>query len=303
MRLDSRMLKVLSASVVLAAVLLTGCGGGGGTSTGGSSNGANSGSNNSSSIGGGSQEDNAGSDAGKDNDQNKDNTNTGTGDSSSTDDGKEEGNAVGVGSFPTTTTWKKSKTSQYYSSPKYTINAVNYLQLGKDDDGNPDYWDSFALVTTDGTKVYTEEAPEEGKAPTSYKYSDKEAKKTVVVNDSTYLKLVREETYRTSRIAMEIKESDVQSIRSGSFTYTFKGQNKKYSAEKVVMKSADYGIINLVICYDGNTPKLVLAVNGSGAPYAWMELKSYRTEAEADKLTFDINTLKQQFLDQGYQEG
>lgn len=300
MRLNSKMLKVLSASVILAAVLLTGCGGDGEPSTGGS---GETGGNGGTSISGG-QEDydsNTGSDADKD--QTKDDTDAGTGENGSTDTDKEEGNAVGVGSFPTATTWQKSKTSQCYSSPKYTINAVNYLQFGKDENGDPDYWDSFSHVTTNGTKVYTEEASEEGKTPTSYKYSDKEVNKTVVVSNYTYQKLVREETYRTSRIAMEIKESDVQSIRSGSFTYTFKGQNKSYPAEKVVMKSAAYGIVNLVICYDGNAPKLVLAVDGNGAPYAWMELKSYSTDVENDKLDFDINTLKQKFLDEGYQEG
>ena len=294
MRLAKKAVAIALAAA-MALSMLTACASGGPSnsgSTGGSSNGGHtssnvsgngSGSGNNSGTSGSGSNSNSGSNG---------NTNTST-------PPKEEENAVGKGNFTKRVSWAQSKLSTCYSSQKYTIDAVSYLRFGKKDDGTPDYFDTYVHVTTDGNKTYSTSALNEGEDPMTYTFSDKSANKQVVVTDlGDMYQAVREEAYKASQTTATPTQAAVKSIWSGTYTYTFNGQKKTYSAERFTMV-VDYSSLDMVVCYEGGLPKVVLIYSG-GTPYIWMEYKSYSPKEEKDKLNFNINTLKQAYLDKGY---
>lgn len=295
MRLAKKAVAIALAAVMTLS-MLTACAGGGsnGGSAGGSSSGSHTGSNVSGN--GSGSENNSGTNGSGNNSGSNENTNTST-------PPKEKENAVGKGNFTKNVSWAQSKLSTCYSSQKYTIDAVSYLRFGIKDDGTPDYFDTYVHVTSNGNKTYSTGAFNTDDDPMTYTFSDKSANKQVVVTDlgTDMYQAVREEVYKTSETTATPSQANVKSIWSGTYTYTFNGQKRTYQAERFTIQ-VDYSSVDMVVCYEGNLPKVVLIYSGN-APYIWMEYKSYSPREEKEKLNFNINTLKQEYLDRGFKDG
>lgn len=292
MRLAKKAVAIALAAVMTLS-MLTACAGGG--SNDGSTGGSSSGSHTSSDVSGN------GSGSGNNSGTNDSGNNSGSnGNTNTSTPPKEEENAVGKGNFTKKVSWAQSKLSTCYSSQKYTIDAVTYLRFGKKDDGTPDYFDTYVHVTSNGNKTYSTSALNTDDDPMTYTFSDKSANKQVVVTDLG-AQAVREESYKTSQTTTTPSQANVKSIWSGTYTYTFNGQKRTYQAERFTIQ-VDYSSVDMVVCYEGNLPKVVLIYSGN-APYIWMEYKSYSPKEEKEKLNFNINTLKQEYLDKGFKDG
>ena len=291
----SKKVMVVALAAAMTVSMLTACGGGGGSSTGGSNSGSSNGGNNSSNVGGdiddgNGKDDNSGTGSSSDKDNNNGND---------TDKGEDNSNSVtveniaGSGSFPITITWQKSKASKYYGSEKYTIDATLYEIYAKND---TEPIGCHYYYTTDGNKEYYESSVKD--VGDMYTYADRSANKFVETMIAGWMKTVRESKYVENAVDVVPSLSNIKSIHSGIYTY----KNVTYPAELFELSVKEYGKATKIVCYQNNKP-VVVVVETLSPTYMlqWLEYNnSYKAVAESEKLNFDVSTLKQKFVDDGY---
>lgn len=298
MRLSKRIAAVALAAV-MAVSMLTACGGGGGGSTGGSNNGGGNGGNNSSiggNINGGNGSNNGGSgnngsNGNGGNGSNNGNGGTGTGGSGNNGSGSNDGNVInGIAtdvSNPKNQAYAGSRTAKTLGSKEYTAEyKANFGDFGEET-GN---FETTILTSTDGTRTYSKsDSTILGLSMRQITLEDENAKKQWVIDldDGTYT----EEALDDSGDATDdIEPIEGRGMKKG--TYTVNGVS--YYAESQSYATVEDGVrmtMTVIYCFNGNTPKYMLAVASDGDSTAMevmrFEFKSFTTKANASLLDFE----------------
>jgi len=298
MRLSKRIAAVALAAV-MAVSMLTACGGGGGSSTGGSNNGGGNGGNNSSiggNINGGNGSNNGGSDnngsnGNGGNGSNNGNGGTGTGGSGNNGSGSNDGNVInGIAtdvSNPKSQAYAGSRAAKTLGSKEYTAKYKANFGDFSEETGN---FETTILTSTDGTRTYSKsDSTILGLSMRQIKLEDENAKKQWVIDldDGTYT----EEALDDSGDATDdIEPIEGWGMKKG--TYTVNGVS--YYAESQSYAVVEDGVrmtMTVIYCFNGNTPKYMLAVASDGDSTAMevmrFEFKSFTTKANASLLDFE----------------
>ena len=272
MRLSKRIAAVALAAV-MAVSMLTACGGGGGSSTGGSNNGGGNGGNNSSiggNINGGNGSNNGGSDnngsnGNGGNGSNNGNGGTGTGGSGNNGSGSNDGNVInGIAtdvSNPKSQAYAGSRAAKTLGSKEYTAKYKANFGDFSEETGN---FETTILTSTDGTRTYSKsDSTILGLSMRQIKLEDENAKKQWVIDldDGTYT----EEALDDSGDATDdIEPIEGWGMKKG--TYTVNGVS--YYAESQSYAVVEDGVrmtMTVIYCFNGNTPKYMLAVACDGS--------------------------------------
>lgn len=297
MRLSKRIAAVALAAV-MAVSMLTACGGGGG-STGGSNNGGGNGGNNSSiggNINGGNGSNNGGSgnngsNGNGGNGSNNGNGGTGTGGSGNNGSGSNDGNVInGIAtdvSNPKNQAYAGSRAAKTLGSKEYT---AEYKANFGDFDEEMGNFEMTALVSTDGNRTYTKaDSTILGFSMRQITLEDENAKKQWVIDldDGTY---TEEALDSTDDATDDIEPIEGLGMKKG--TYTVNGVS--YYAESQSYATVVDGVrmtMTVIYCFNGNTPKYMLAVASDGDSTAMevmrFEFKSFTTKADASLLDFE----------------
>lgn len=298
MRLSKRIAAVALAAV-MAVSMLTACGGGGGGSTGGSNNGGGNGGNNSSiggNINGGNGSNNGGSgnngsNGNGGNGSNNGNGGTGTGGSGNNGSGSNNGNVInGIAtdvSNPKNQAYAGSRTAKTLGSKEYTAEYKANFGDFTEETGN---FETMIFISTDGTRTYSKsDSTILGLSMRQITLEDESVKKQWVIDldDGTYT----EEALDDSGDATDdIKPIEGRGMKKG--TYTVNGVS--YYAESQSYTTVEDGVrmtMTVIYCFNGNTPKYMLAVASDGDSTAMevmrFEFKSFTTKADASLLDFE----------------
>lgn len=298
MRLSKRIAAVALAAV-MAVSMLTACGGGGGGSTGGSNNGGGNGGNNSSiggNINGGNGSNNGGSgnngsNGNGGNGSNNGNGGTGTGGSGNNGSGSNNGNVInGIAtdvSNPKNQAYAGSRTAKTLGSKEYTAEyKANFGDFGEET-GN---FETTILISTDGTRTYSKsDAMLLGLSYSEIRLEDESVKKQWVIDpeDGTYTEKALDSTDDATD---DIEPIEGRGMKKG--TYTVNGVS--YYAESQSYTTVEDGVrmtMTVIYCFNGNTPKYMLAVASDGDSTAMevmrFEFKSFTTKANASLLDFE----------------
>lgn len=298
MRLSKRIAAVALAAV-MAVSMLTACGGGGGGSTGGSNNGGGNGGNNSSiggNINGGNGSNNGGSgnngsNGNGGNGSNNGNGGTGTGGSGNNGSGSNDGNVInGIAtnvSNPKNQAYAGSRTAKTVGSKEYTTEYKANFGDFSEETGN---FETTILISTDGTRTYSKsDSTILGLSMRQITLEDENAKKQWVIDldDGTY---TEEALDSTDDATDDIEPIEGLGMKKG--TYTVNGVS--YYAESQSYAVDEDGVrmtMTVIYCFNGNTPKYMLAVASDGDSTAMevmrFEFKSFTTKANASLLDFE----------------
>ena len=291
MRLSKRIAAVALAAV-MAVSMLTACGGGGGGSTGGSNNGGGNGGNNSSiggNINGGNGSNNGGSgnngsNGNGGNGSNNGNGGTGTGGSGNNGSGSNNGNVInGIAtdvSNPKNQAYAGSRTAKTLGSKEYTAEYKANFGDFTEETGN---FETMIFISTDGTRTYSKsDSTILGLSMRQITLEDESVKKQWVIDldDGTY----------TEEATDDIEPIEGRGMKKG--TYTVNGVS--YYAESQSYTTVEDGVrmtMTVIYCFNGNTPKYMLAVASDGDSTAMevmrFEFKSFTTKADASLLDFE----------------
>ena len=298
MRLSKRIAAVALAAV-MAVSMLTACGGGGGGSTGGSNNGGGNGGNNSS-IGGNINGGNGSNNGGSGNIfrngngckcSNIVNGGTGTGGSGNNGSGSTDGNVInGIAtnvSNPKNQAYAGSRTAKTVGSKEYTTEYKANFGDFSEETGN---FETTILISTDGTRTYSKsDAMLFGFPYSEIKLEDESVKKQWVIDpeDGTYTEKALDSTDDATD---DIEPIEGREMKKG--TYTVNGVS--YYAESQSYATVEDGVrmtMTVIYCFNGNTPKYMLAVASDGDSTAMevmrFEFKSFTTKANASLLDFE----------------